>query len=133
MQDNILVPDYMDWNLCFEPKIMKVFPNCDLLLDELSPVVRELFKVKIGDGQVVRPRADHVKKRSYTVKRATHQQYATLCSKLCLAVPLWVVRLHDPNAFINQALASQPHMHQRLVELLGDIAVRAADKAGDLF
>ena len=110
---------------------MKVFPNCDLLLDELSPVVWELIKVKIGDGQVVRPRADHVKKRSYTVKRATHQQYAALCSKLCLAVPLWVVRLHDPNAFINQALASQPHMHQRLVELLGDIAVRATDKAGD--
>ena len=120
----------MHWDLSLEPKVMKIFPNSYLLLNEFSPMVWELIKVKIGDGQVVRPRADHVKKRSYTVKRATHQQYATLCSKLCLAVPLRVVRLHDPNAFINQALASQPHMHQRLVELLGDIAVRAADKAG---
>ena len=72
LQDNVLVPDYVDWDLRFEPEIVKVFPNSNLLLDELSPMVRELFKVKIGDGKIVRPRAHHVKKRCYTVKRASH-------------------------------------------------------------
>ena len=37
----------MDWDLSLEPEVMEVLPYSDLLLDELSPVVRKLFKVEV--------------------------------------------------------------------------------------
>ena len=37
----------MYWNLGIEPKVVKVFPDVDLLLDKLSPLGREQCKIRV--------------------------------------------------------------------------------------
>ena len=113
----------MNRDLCLEPEVMEVFPNGDLLLDELRPVIREPIKVCILDRQVMSTGAHHVEERSDAVKGAADEQNASLSVKLRLAVPLGVVRLDDPNALIDKPFSVQSHQHKCLVQLLRDVTV----------
>ena len=121
----------MHWNLSFEPEVMKVLPDCDLLLNKLSPMLWKLLKIKVRNGEVMRTRAHHVKKGGYTVEGASDEQNAPFRSKLRLPVPLRVVCLDDPDAFVDKPFASQAHVHQCLVKLLCNVTVRAADQSCD--
>ena len=94
---------------------MEVFPNGDLLLDELRPVIREPIEVSILDRKVMGAGAHHVEERCDAVKGAADEQNASLSVKLGLAVPLWVVRLDDPNALIDKPFSVQSHQHKRLI------------------
>ena len=131
IKGNVLVPDHMRRRLSFEPEVMEILPDRDLLLDELSPVSGEFFVIKIGDRKVMCAGTDHVKQRSNTVERATDEQNAPLCAKLCLSVAFRIVCLDHPDAFINQTFAGQSHVHESLIELLCDITVRTTHKAQD--
>ena len=41
--------------------------------------------------------------------------------------------LDYPDTLIDEALASKSHVHQRLIELLGDVAIGATYEPGNLF
>jgi len=107
---------------------MEVFPDSNLLLDELRPLCREFIEIRISDRKVMCTGTDHVKKGSYTVERATDEQNAPLCAELCLAIALRIVCLDDPDTFINETFSRQSHMHERLIELLRDITIGTANE-----
>lgn len=62
----------MYWDFRLEPKVVEVLPHGNLLLDELGPLIWELVEVEVSDGEVVRPRANHVKEGGDAVEGATH-------------------------------------------------------------
>ena len=96
-------------------------------------MIGKLVEVKVSDREIVRARAHHIEERSDAIKWTSNKQYAPFCPKLCLSVAFRVVRFHHPNTLVDKAFPCEPHVHQRLVELLSDVAIRAADKASQLF
>lgn len=78
-------------------------------------------------------RADHVEQTSHAVQRAAYKQDCTLRTESCFAVALRVVGFNYPDALVNQALSCESHVHQREVQLFGDITVTASHQAHDAF
>lgn len=72
-QDDVFVTNDVDGDLCFEPEVVEVFPDGDLLLDEFGPVVWKFGEVCIGDREVVGARANHVEERCDAVERASNK------------------------------------------------------------
>lgn len=130
--NNILVAYYMHRDLGVEPELVEVLPHCHVLLNEFTPHLRELNVVLVVDRAVMRTSADHVEKGCNGVDGVPHEQNSTLGIELGLAVALWIVRFHDHHALIHEALTSQTHEHQVLVQLLRNVAVRAGREAHDL-
>ena len=131
--DDIFVPDDVNWDLGFEPEIMKVFPNGDILLDEFRPELWELLEIIVADRFIMAARTDHVVKAGDAVERVPDQEDGSLGVELGLSVPLRIVRFDDPNTFVNQSLASEAHIHEILVQLFGDIAIGTTRKPGNFF
>lgn len=111
---------------------MEVLPHRHVLLDELAPHLRELDVILVIDRAVMCARANHIEEGRNGVNRVPHEQDGTLSIELGLAISLWIMRLDDHDALVYEALASQSHQHQVLVQLLRDVAVRAGREAHDL-
>ena len=86
-------------------------------------MIRESLEIKVCYGEIVRARAHHVEQRSDAVKRISNKQYTALRAKLCLPISLGVVGLDGPNTLVHKTLARQAHVHERLIELLCDVAI----------
>lgn len=112
---------------------MEVFPDSDLLLDKLSPVIAEFNKVVACNRAIVGARADHVEKRCNAVERTSYQKYTPFSSEFSFSVALRIVSLDNPNALIDKAFSSQAHVHEGDVELLRDVAVRSSGQSHYLF
>ena len=63
--NDVLVANDMDWNLGIQPKVMEVFPDSNVLLNELGPHLRKFTIVFITDRSIVGASANHIEKTGY--------------------------------------------------------------------
>ena len=105
----------MDWDFGIDPELVEVFPNGNVLLDEVGPHLWELGVVLVLNAAVVRTRADHVEQRGDAVNRISHQQNGPFGVELGLAISFRVMRLDNHYSLVDEALAGQTHQHQVLV------------------